>query len=115
MYHRPAWPMSLSRSFRAAASEFYCGRGGGGGFFQLICTRHSPPPPPTHPLSRYVVIDLSFCIEPRETDMLPEALFASIRLSRMNIGQTSVVPADKGDMILGACGVHEGPKTLAHQ
>ncbi len=61
---------------------------------------------PTSPFPRYLVIDLGFAIEAREEDSLPEALCATVRLSRMDINRTIIVPADAGDMVLGGAGVH---------
>jgi hypothetical protein len=52
------------------------------------------------------VIDLGFAIEPREEDLLPEALFATVRLSRMDIAATKIIEAEGGDMVLGGGGVH---------
>jgi hypothetical protein len=63
-------------------------------------------PLPVPPHHRYLVIDLGFAIEPREEDLLPEALFATVRLSRMDISSTKIIEAEGGDMILGGGGVH---------
>ena len=51
--------------------------------------------------AKYLVIDLAFTIEPRESDTLPESVLGCIRLSRIDADKQPMIDAEPADWQLG--------------